>query len=1047
MAGRRAGWVPFEEIREGRITDSSFVVQLWYVHRGCPGDGWGCVDERYRDPVKFFDRTYFSEGLRQILGNVVRRLVYGDEGNAVVLLHTGFGGGKSHTLLSIYHIARGLGKAARSRRLREFLREVGVEPGEAGFRSAVAVFDGAAVDPVRLRDVYGAPNAWVFILEELVRSAGASELAGRVARYRRAAPGSEEIGEILARLEGAGVRPVILIDEIAMYLRNLEVRGDEEARREAEGLRIFLHNLAVAVSNSRYAVLAIATPQQYEEESQQVIAILSDVKRVAMPTSIVGRSDAAAVLRAALLEEVDEAAAAAVAEEYARLYEGERDRFPVDASMPEYRRRMASSYPFHPFLVDVLYGELAEVPGFQGTRDILRIVAWALYWRSRGGDTYDMLVLGDLDTTKREILDELLTRNELLKKLRNAVSYDVEVIKEIDEKLAREGLPRVASLTYSAVLVRSAAGKPSRPEEVVLGAVTPIRGVTVQLVQHMLESELLRKTAHLHRIDRGGETLYMIKSRANIYMLVHRIAGEILARSRDRVLERLRREIGKMVKSTAECRIVVWPRHPGQVEDTPRIKLVLLDPEEPAVAAVEGKLLGLLERFTMYSQAGAGAAYRKHRNTVLYLVPNMRLYQQLLQSIARLMAVERLMQPEQKQYYGLEKADEDELNRMRNELMDEIASDTVALYATLYYPLEARPDGSVVFGKAELDPSKIQDSGLWQTVREKLREIGKLATDVPEEYVLTEIVAKRYNALRRPLGINEIASAFTEDPSSVLLIDPERVVQEKLASLVERGRLVALTPSGPVCMKRPALASRDVRFAPCSSPEARQSCVVEVGDEGLECRPKPPQGCKSPVWDTETRTWKCTEQAEPGEETGETEEAGREAGGAVAEPPRQPARPWILSYQDINPYQLREELLKTDRLEEPVEAISLRLALSGRVDQRLVSGLKILLQAVKDMASRGSGYSLNARAVVRSESRVSSVTIDAETASVEQLYRILDVARSLGGIAEVRLDIDLRRREDKPLLLRDVADALNRRMLAKYPSLQLEDVYIELSRS
>ena len=1042
MSRRRSGWVPFEEIRDGRITDSSFVVQLWYVHRGCPSGGQDCIDERYRDPIKFFDRTYFSEGLQQVLSNVLYRLVKGGEGNAVVLLHTGFGGGKSHTLLSIYHIARDLRRAAKSRRLRSFLDEIGINPEEASFRSAVSVFDGAAIDPVRLRDVYGAPNAWVFILEELVHAAGARELAKRISRYQRTVPGSEEIGYILAQLERAGIRPIILIDEIAMYLRNLEVRGDDEALREAEGLRIFLHNLAIAVSNSRYAVLAIATPQQYETESQRVVAALSDVKRVAMPTSIVGRSDAAAVLQAALLERVDGAAASAVAEAYARLYENEKDKFPLDASMPEYRRRMVSNYPFHPFLVDVLYGELVEVPGFQGTRDILRIVAWALYWRSRSGDTYDMLLLGDLDATRKEILNELLTRNELLKKLRNAVAYDIEIIEEIDEKLAREGLPRVASLTYSAVLVRSAAGKPSRPEEVALGAVSPVRGVTVQLVQHMLESELLRKTAHLHRIERGGETLYMVKSRANIYMLVHRLAKDVLEKNSERVLEKLRREIEKIAKSTAECKVVIWPRHPGQVEDSTKIKLVLLDPREQAIRASERQLLGLLERFSSYSQAGSGA-YRKHRNTVLYLIPDIRLYNSLLKSIARLMAVERLMQPEQKQYYGLEKADEDELNRMRSELLDEIASDTAALYTMLYYPLDVRPNGSIVFDKTELDPAKVRSTGLWSTVREKLHEVGKLATDVSEEYML-EIVVKRYDALHRPLGLDEIVAAFTEDPSSILLIEPEKIVHKKLANLVERGKLVALAPSGSICMKRPALSSRDIRFAPCTSTEARQSCVVEQGDEGLECRPLPPHGCENPVWDVETRTWKCKEITI--EKPGETERLGQEVK-AVIEQPKPIVHRRSLSYQRINPYQLREELGKTNRLEEAVDAMSFRLVFSGKTIQQIVSGLKILLQAVRDIVLRGKNYSLDIRVVVRSESRVSNVTIQATTTSIDQVNRILDMARSLGNINELQLDVDIKRREGEPLMLRDILDALNRKALARYPGLQLETVYIELSKS
>ena len=1054
MAGR-AGWVAFEEIRDGRIRDSSFVVQLWYVHRGCPSGGWECVDERYRDPVKFFDRTYFSDGLRKVLANVVKRLVYGQQGDAVVLLHTGFGGGKSHTLLSIYHVARDLRRAAGSRRLRGFLESIGVKPEGVVFRSAIAVFDGAAVDPIRLREVYGAPNAWVFILEELARSAGSEELLSRARRYRSVVPGNEEIGEFFARLEDAGIRPVVLIDEIAMYLRNLEVRGDSSAKREAEGLRMFLHNLAVAASNSRYAVVAIATPQQYEGESRQVLAALSDVKRVAMPTSIVGRSDAAAVLRAALLEEVDEGAARSVAEEYASLYEKERSRFPVDASMPEYRRRMAESYPFHPFLVDVLYNELADTPGFQGTRDILRIVAWALYWRTRSGDTFDMLLLGDIDATQKEILDELLTRNEYLRRLRAAVSYDIEVVREIDEKLAEEGLPRAASLTYSAVLVRSAANRASRVEEVLLGAVTPLRGVSSQLVRHMLESELLERTAHLHRVERGGEVLYIVKSRANVYMLLNRLARELLSRSRDVVDQKLRDEIRKRIGPSGGCKVVIWPTHPGQVEDSPVLKLVLLDPRRDEVAAGGERLLGLIENFTMRSQPGRGAAYRRHRNTVFYLVPDVRVYSQLSMNIARLLASERLLQPEQRKYYGLDKADEDELNKIRSRLLDEIAADTAALYTVLYYPYDARSDGSVVFEKTELDPSYVRRDGICGAVREKLMEIGKLVSDIAEEYVLNEIIVKRYDALKRPLTVDDVIAAFTEDPGSVMLLNPRRVVVEKLASLVEKGRLVALLETGEaVCMKRPPLAGGEARFAPCSSPEARQVCVVASGPEGLECRPKPPTGCMNPIWDPGLREWRCGALQE--EETrGETV-----AGGAAAVAPVETAAPVVthrplaarrarLQFSDINPYELREKLLESKRLDEPVESVSMLLVLSGaeRIDERQVSGVKILLQALRELASKANNYSLDIRLRLRSESKVSRITIDAEASSLDQVNRLLDISRGLGALVEAHLDVEMQLREGEPIQLRHIADALNRRLLAKYPGLKLHNVIIELGSS
>ncbi|KSW12184.1 hypothetical protein CF15_05335 [Pyrodictium occultum] len=1036
MSSGRAGWVAFEEIREGRITGASFVVQLWYVHYGCSSGGYECVDERYRDPVKFFDRTYFSEGLRQVLGTVLKRLLRGGPYEPVVLLHTGFGGGKSHTLLAIYHLAARFSEALKSRRLREFLREVGVE-GPVNIRSAVAVFDGSAVDPITLRERYGAPNAWTFILEELARSAGLGASAlQRIRRYRELVPGHEEIGRLLAAIEEAGVRPVILIDELAMYLRNLELSRDESIRSEADGLQMFLQNLAVAVANSNYAVLAVATPQQYGyvEETKRILGLLSSVKRVASTSSIVGYRDAAAVLKAALLREVDPDVARSVAREYADFYSKESAFFPSEAARTEYETRIVKSYPFHPYLVDVLYKELAEIPEFQGTRDILRLMAWTLHWRLRKGDAYDLVLLGDVDATKREILDELLSRNEDLRSLRRAVSHDIEVVEEADEHHTREGMPPIASLVYSAVLVRSAAGKPSSAEEVALGSATPIRGVTPQLTRQVLDY-LVESAAHIHRSTRHGEPLYMVKTRANVYALVKRLANEIIKKSREYVRDKLRSELDRIAKPVRWCKVVVWPRHPGDIEDSTRVKLVLLDPEDPDVAAGGSKLDELLQRFSTYSQAGG--VYRRHRNTVLYLIPDERLYETLIETIARLTAISRLLSPEQMQYYGLDREDVDELNRMRDKLVKELRSDISALYSKLYYPLDARPDGSIVFGGISLKSSSATArEGLCKSVEEALLGVGKLVKDVSPEYLMRDVILRRYSALRRPLSLDEVVAAFTEDPSSVILLEVENKVVERIADLVESGRLVALTSSGPKCMVRPPLAQEGVTLAPCSSPEAREACSVLESGEGLKCVPKPPEGCRNPVWNPEEKTWQCE-----GREGGETGEGGEEP--PEPKPPPSPVN-LRLEVEDLTPYQLREEILRSGALDRVVEEISIRLEYTGPVERRTISGIKAFLEAMRELEGKDYNYSSHVDALVKSESSGSSVLISAKGGTHELLNKLINFALGLGEITEITVDVEFARKTgSKPLSLKDLAEILNSRLLATYP-LRLRHVEIRL---
>src|SRR6266852_7316845 len=99
--------LPRPEVREGRsFNPDEFAIALEQVVAGtAPTD--------YRDPVQFFARTCFTRALREHAGMVLRRLAGKTEKTAPVLtLITQFGGGKTHTLTALYHMARA-GEGAR----------------------------------------------------------------------------------------------------------------------------------------------------------------------------------------------------------------------------------------------------------------------------------------------------------------------------------------------------------------------------------------------------------------------------------------------------------------------------------------------------------------------------------------------------------------------------------------------------------------------------------------------------------------------------------------------------------------------------------------------------------------------------------------------------------------------------------------------------------------------------------------------------------------------------------------------------------------------
>src|SRR5579884_3861049 len=126
---------PHPDVASGRYQQAEFVAELSQVHRG---EG----SSEYRDPREFFQRTFLTEGLRHLLVSALRRLT-GANGDPVVELQTNFGGGKTHSMLALYHLFSGV-PVAELAGLDSVLREAGVADVP---RAQTAVLVGTALSP------------------------------------------------------------------------------------------------------------------------------------------------------------------------------------------------------------------------------------------------------------------------------------------------------------------------------------------------------------------------------------------------------------------------------------------------------------------------------------------------------------------------------------------------------------------------------------------------------------------------------------------------------------------------------------------------------------------------------------------------------------------------------------------------------------------------------------------------------------------------------------------------------------------------------------
>ena len=202
-----------KEVREGRsFSPDEFAIALEQVVADT-------APEDYRDPAQFFARTCFTRALREHAGMVLRRLSGRTENTAPVLtLITQFGGGKTHTLTSLYHLANGGPAASAFPGVGDLLSDAGLTEAPA---ARVGVFVGNAWDPTQGRE-----TPWIDLARQLAGDQGVAALGSAA---RTTPPGTEA----LARVFAAAQAPVLLLfDEVLNFVNR--------HRLMAEGFHAFL---------------------------------------------------------------------------------------------------------------------------------------------------------------------------------------------------------------------------------------------------------------------------------------------------------------------------------------------------------------------------------------------------------------------------------------------------------------------------------------------------------------------------------------------------------------------------------------------------------------------------------------------------------------------------------------------------------------------------------------------------------------------------------------------------------------------------------------
>lgn len=424
---------PHEDVLEGTFLASEFAADLTKVVHGT-------APPEYQDPVRFFERTVITEGMRLLLRSVAQRLA-GKGGDPVIQIQTSFGGGKTHTMMAVLHMARGEVTPTAMVGIPRLLDEAGVG---TLLRGKVAILDGNALSPSVPRKHHGvtANTLW----GEMAYQLGGTEGYAMVAEADRdgTSPGKETLAALFERFGPA----IILMDETVAYLRQFEADKSYRGGTFDSNLS-FIQALTEAAASVPTAMVLASLPESKLEigDGRGAEALASLQKyfgRIEAVWKPVATEEAFEIVRRRLFGPVtDEKACKETCRAFADLYEDQADVFPAETRESNYLQRLRSSYPIHPEVFDRLYEDWSTLPRFQRTRGVLRLMARIIHvlWRT---DNRDALIL-----PASLPLDDIELRGELVKYLDG--SWEPVMEKDVDGPSAQprridDEVPNLGSL-------------------------------------------------------------------------------------------------------------------------------------------------------------------------------------------------------------------------------------------------------------------------------------------------------------------------------------------------------------------------------------------------------------------------------------------------------------------------------------------------------------------------------------------------------------------------------------------------------------------------
>lgn len=622
---------PHPDVASGQFNSAEFAADL---HMVALGQG----SAEYVDPVEFFNRTYLTQGLQELLGWAAGRLSGDGNQPPVVNLQTNFGGGKTHSMLALYHLASGTPLHAYPQEVQSLLAG-GAMP--AGVRRAVLVgthmkpgSESVKPDGTVVRTMWG----------ELAWQLGGADAYALVAEAdaTRTSPGDALVA--LLRQHGPAL---VLIDEWVAYARQLYGRDDlpagtfdtqftfaqalTEAAKGVPGALVVI-SIPASDQGTDGAAASIEVGGAYGLEALQ--RLQNVVRRVAQQWRPAQADEAFEIVRRRLFVEPSgdaRAEIAGVARRFVEFYAQHRGEFPRECSQPGYEQRIKRSYPIHPELFDRLYEDWSTLERFQRTRGVLRLMSAVVHTLWQAGDTSPLILPGTVPLHVPLVASEIT--QYLPDQWKPIIDADVDgeasAPVRIDNERPLLGSRSVTRRFARTVFIGSAptvstAHKGTERPRAYLGMAVP--GDTVG--NFGLAKDGLAQRATYFYVD---GTRYWYDTQVSVARTAQDYADRLREHPEDvwvEIVRRLREAEGKARGGFAG--VHVCPDSSGDVPDLETARLVVLGPQHPHRKDAAASP-GLAFAQSLLDTRGAGQ--RTHRNMLVFLAPDTRRAEELAEAV------------------------------------------------------------------------------------------------------------------------------------------------------------------------------------------------------------------------------------------------------------------------------------------------------------------------------------------------------------------------------------------------------------------------------